>query len=505
MAETPAEFQATVLEAPGLLSSVRASLASGSDNAIFTIGGTVKGLAPDSKDAAAPPVTVRWNDSREQAHGRKVAFPVQQAEESQASFVQLVQGCQPATFGRNSQEILDETYRRAGKMDESAFCTSFNPYEHGIIDTVLHSLAPTDKSSAVKRGVRAELYKLNIYSAPSGRFKPHVDTPRSEQQMGSLVVCLPYPHKGGQLAVRHRGQEVVYDWSTNSATQIQWAAFFSDCEHEVREVAEGHRVTLTYNLYWTPYGPTSMADQSLGLEERSLAFYTPLAKLLSCRGFLPEGGRVGFTCAHAYPHSSRAAAKGIHHGLKGIDMLLYQALKRIVGAHAVRVQTALDVTDDDEQDARDPEEETKHRGKSFIADPGSPAQHGEMDYDSGDVRTIGRKAMDVTWLNHKPCRSDNRELAIAYMTYGNEPCLETYYSSVVIIAGLGSFSDDGGRNAFKDDVEDSEEDYEDYEEDYEDYEDDYEDYEEDYEDYEEELEDYDGDLENDNDDEESEY
>lgn len=34
-------------------------------------------------------------------------------------------------------------------------------------------------------------------------FKPHVDTPRSELQFGSLVVCLPTAHKGGQLVVQH--------------------------------------------------------------------------------------------------------------------------------------------------------------------------------------------------------------------------------------------------------------------------------------------------------------
>ena len=44
-------------------------------------------------------------------------------------------------------------------------------------------------------GVTAELYKLNFYSAPSGKFKSHVDTPRGPAQFGSLVVCLPCPHK----------------------------------------------------------------------------------------------------------------------------------------------------------------------------------------------------------------------------------------------------------------------------------------------------------------------
>ncbi|KDN64300.1 hypothetical protein CSUB01_08105 [Colletotrichum sublineola] len=66
-----------VQEVDELFASPRAALASGSDNAIFAIGGMMKRLAADSEDAAATPITVR-RDSRELAHGRKVAFPVQQ-------------------------------------------------------------------------------------------------------------------------------------------------------------------------------------------------------------------------------------------------------------------------------------------------------------------------------------------------------------------------------------------------------------------------------------------
>ncbi|KAK1593710.1 uncharacterized protein LY79DRAFT_658873 [Colletotrichum navitas] len=441
LSEETAPVEAQPQEVERLFASVRAVLASGSDNAIFTIGGTVKGLASDSEDAAAPQVTVRW-DSRDQAHGRKAAFPVQKTEEAQVAFARLVDDCQPATFGRNEQEVLDETYRKAGKMDETAF-------KHGIIDTVLQSLARVDKSSNVNRGVRAELYKLNIYSAPSGKFKPHVDTPRSEQQMGSLVVCLPHPHKGGQLAVRHRDQEVVYDWSADSPARIQWAAFFSDCEHEVREVTEGHRVTLTYNLYWTPYGPTSMADQSVGLEEGSLLFYSSLESFYAVGISFPmltsaTGGRVGFTCTHASPHSSGSGAEGLRHGLKGIDMLLYQALKRLVGANAVLIQTALNLSNSYCYG----EEYRENLAEAFVTKPGSPMAYESWEEEE-DIRKFGRETVHVTWLNHKPDGSDNRELAITYMA----PCLSSFYSSMVIMTNLGSLSDDGGRNEFQGDVE----------------------------------------------------
>lgn len=104
------------------------------------------------------------------------------------------------------------------------------------------------------RGVRAELYKLNIYSGPSGKFLSHVDTPRASTQFGSLVVCLSVEHEGGGLVVRHKGRSMTFNWSASNqgistAPGIKWAAFYSDVEHEVLEVTSGHRVTLMYNLY----------------------------------------------------------------------------------------------------------------------------------------------------------------------------------------------------------------------------------------------------------------
>ena len=47
----------------------------------------------------------------------------------------------------------------------------------------------------------------------------------------------------------HGGHEITYDWSNDNSKSIEWAAFYSDCKHEVFEVKSGHRVTLTYNLY----------------------------------------------------------------------------------------------------------------------------------------------------------------------------------------------------------------------------------------------------------------
>lgn len=147
--------------------------------------------------------------------------------------------------------MLDVSYRKASKMDPARFSSTFNPYEVSIVDTVAQALLPTLQPLEQNRALKAELYKLNFYS-PSGKFKAHVDTPRSSDQIGSLVVCLPLAHTGGALEVRHGGKTVTFDWGNSgpdSSPTIKWAAFYSDCEHEVLEVTEGHRLTPTYNLH----------------------------------------------------------------------------------------------------------------------------------------------------------------------------------------------------------------------------------------------------------------
>jgi hypothetical protein len=82
---------------------------------------------------------------------------------------------------------------------------------------------------------------------------------------------------------------VIFDWASKSSSSIQWAAFFSDCEHEVLEVTEGHRLTLTYNLYWFNGGPSMMANELDALNPTFLPFFEALEDLYRCPEFLPKG------------------------------------------------------------------------------------------------------------------------------------------------------------------------------------------------------------------------
>ena len=145
-------------------------------------------------------------------------------------------------------------------------------------------------------GLQAELYKLNIYG-PGGFFKPHVDTPRSGQMFGSLVVCLPTKFSGGELVVRHKKKVIKYDWSSSVSDPfngLQWTAFFSDIEHEVLPVTEGYRVTLTYNLYYGTNPSRSLIDIETN------PFYRTLQAALSNPIFMRDGGILGFKCHYSY-------------------------------------------------------------------------------------------------------------------------------------------------------------------------------------------------------------
>jgi hypothetical protein len=84
------------------------------------------------------------------------------------------------------------------------------------------------------------------------------------------------------------------------ASSIQWADFYSDCEHEVLEVTSGFRVTLTYDLSWTN-APAPLVNPFM--HEQSLPVFAHLQAALRDPNFCAQGGLLGFHCAHLYPRN----------------------------------------------------------------------------------------------------------------------------------------------------------------------------------------------------------
>ena len=238
----------------------------------------------------------------------------------------------------------------------------------------------------------------------------------------------------------------MFDWAQHSSSQLQWAAIFSDCEHEVLEVTSGHRVTLTYNLYVTDGGPASMATQLHVLDQAKLHFVAALWKIIYRPSFLPDGtqfllkhqkvslihagGNIGFACEHRYPHASNAHVKkrkssgknNLDCMMKGIDMAVYQAFRNI--ANSVHCEAYIERPEEDDYDRSNyncSESAEEDAGdlttQSYISRGGPPGLvdvYGEHrdELDPDEVHGFARTP--VVWLNGLP--NQFSETHVAYMT-----------------------------------------------------------------------------------------
>ncbi|CZS83442.1 unnamed protein product [Fusarium graminearum] len=353
-------------------------------------------------------------------------------------------------------------------MDADNIWTDFNLAAYGILETINQTLVQSKHSEKRAVAVKAELCKLDVFSAESDTSQPLVNNPDLGRQMGSLVVCLPVAHKGGQIAFRHDGQQVEFDGASQHSETIQWAAFLSACEHEVLPITEGHRVMLTYNLVWSTWGHGFMANQRHILDQESTHFYTDLEKLIE--KIKSTGERK-----QSRPFSS---CKEIDHMLKGIDMVVYQALVRFVCN--VSVGAVLDDSRYVEGELESKQMELERLAE--LANNPNARRSRRHYYDDSDLENTfcitedlsdlciddwyrgdddsyvpnplrhldGYSREKVHWLNHAPDTTTHQELALSvYMVAESEPECASFYSSVAIFARVGEEVD-------KDDEEDEE-------------------------------------------------
>ncbi|KAK3112663.1 hypothetical protein LTR53_010833 [Teratosphaeriaceae sp. CCFEE 6253] len=419
---------------------LKAAIAGEKSKSTFACGGKLAiddiGAARDKNENAKPTahaVTIRFGPH---GHGSTLTLPSGGDVEA---FEKLLNACTPASFGKGGKEVLDDEYRKAAKLDSNDFCSDFCPYTTGIVNIVNQLLVPSIGES---RSVKAELYKLNIYSGPSGKFKSHVDTPRSETHVGSLVVALPSAFKGGNLSVRHGDEQTVFAWAVDSATSVHWAAFYSDCEHEVNEVTSGHRVTLTYNLFLIPRIDLQ-AGTPLSLDAKNLPLADLLRSALSDARFMMKGGEIGVYLAHRYPHTHKVLSQLLPRCLKGADMAVYE-VARALGLRESLINTNKAAKawhyhggcygeEDSEGGELVPFGSYYPRLKTL--EVGSEVGDDDDGDDMGDARITYRGRF--FWLN-KP---SYKELSSASLYYGNEPGLDTQYVSAALLIVIPSAED----------------------------------------------------------------
>jgi hypothetical protein len=104
---------------------------------------------PEQLSATIDDVQVRFGPS-----GKGYSVNFNKSGPSWQDFTLLLMACQPASFGHAGEAVLDEEYRKAGKLDRSQFATTFCPYEAGIIDVVTQLLVPQYKHDKHTRSIK---------------------------------------------------------------------------------------------------------------------------------------------------------------------------------------------------------------------------------------------------------------------------------------------------------------------------------------------------------------
>lgn len=216
----------------------------------------------------------------------------------------LLEHCQAAPFGHGKRTRYDRKVRDALqlKAERGGFSIEgFEPESAGILKKIQQELVPH-----VPNPISAELYSLNVYTE-GGHFAPHKDTPRGSDTFGTLVVCLPAQFRRGNLVLRHRGVVQRYDWGSaiekqKRPNQLHWLAFFGDVDHQIEEIWNGGRVTVTYLLRRDASGESArkVADEDLAPHIQDA-----WQALLADESFLPKGGILGYPCCHLYHQDAR--------------------------------------------------------------------------------------------------------------------------------------------------------------------------------------------------------
>ncbi|KAH8684945.1 hypothetical protein BGZ61DRAFT_495252 [Ilyonectria robusta] len=162
--------------------------------------------------------------------------------ESQAR--QMIAAARQAPYGKGSETLVDTSVRNTWELDASQF-TFKNPSWPGYIQKIS---AAVGQDLGINTTIKAEVYKMLLYEK-GAMFKSHTHTEKIPGMFGSLVICFPSAHQGGEVLLKHNGQQKLFKSSEYTQSFASW---YSDVHHEVLPVTSGYRWVVTYNLAIDP-------------------------------------------------------------------------------------------------------------------------------------------------------------------------------------------------------------------------------------------------------------
>jgi len=215
---------------------------------------------------------------------------------------QLVAVSTRAPYGRGEETVVNTNVRRTWQIDADRIHLGGRHWMQTLDAIVVKAAA----GLGVTGPVSAELYKLLIYDTGSF-FVEHRDTEKAAGMFATLVIVLPSDYRGGTLLLRHHGREVYLDLHAPDPAEVAFAAFYTDCVHEMRPVTQGYRLTLVYNLLRV--GKVKEEEIKPPSYEKELAKVTALLQRWVAGRDLPEDDapeKLIYLLEHAYTSAELA-------------------------------------------------------------------------------------------------------------------------------------------------------------------------------------------------------
>ncbi|KAK2018347.1 2OG-Fe(II) oxygenase [Colletotrichum eremochloae] len=226
---------------------------------------------------------------------------------------ELIKGaCRQAPFGKGNNTLVDTSVRNTWELENHQF-ELLNPEWPAFLVRVGGESA----RGLGLRNIALKPHKLLLYEKGSF-FKRHKDTEKEPGMVGTLVVCLPSDHTGGDVHLSFGSEKRTYSTAPNSRFDLTTLAWYSDVSHEVKELEAGYRLALTYNIV--------VQNDS---EKQSAGFFGKQARQIE--KFLTEWQMMFHNkerLIHPLEHKYSQASLSMHN-MKGRDGAVCRALDKV--------------------------------------------------------------------------------------------------------------------------------------------------------------------------------
>ncbi|MFO2970955.1 2OG-Fe(II) oxygenase [Legionella pneumophila serogroup 10] len=159
----------------------------------------------------------------------------------------LLKISETAKFGLREQTLLDKTVRDTSEISADKISVQINQQKLNQMLAYMREQLGLSEDTILT----PHLHNLLIYG-PGQFFKPHQDSEKLDGMVATLVIILPSPHIGGDLIIQHKQHNIHFESESLMPQSLKCAAFYADCQHEVKPVKQGYRIALTYNLVLEP-------------------------------------------------------------------------------------------------------------------------------------------------------------------------------------------------------------------------------------------------------------